>query len=182
MSDLDNHRVQVFTRDGDFIRQFGLFGVEPGQFQVTFDLSADAEGNAYVIDDGLQRLTKFSPTGVPIWTADGETDPRLGGFEHTAAIDPEGRIVMVIGGADTVVYVSPDGEFVDLLRRGRLQQHGRSGWQRVCIAVSRGGDGHRLRSAAPGDRRGSRALDPIASVRTGETKSSPWATTDPSSS
>src|SRR4029079_6915965 len=48
VSDLDNHRVQVFTADGAFIRECGSFGAEPGQFQIPFDLSADAGGSVYV--------------------------------------------------------------------------------------------------------------------------------------
>ena len=113
MSDSDNHRVQVFTPDGDFIRQFGSIGTGAGHFALAFDLTADADGNVYVLDDGLRNLRKFSPTGKQIWTADGSTDPVLAGHGHTATLDSLGRIVLVNDDLGKVVYVDADGSVVD---------------------------------------------------------------------
>ena len=113
VSDSDNHRVQVFTPNGDFIRQFGSIGTGPGQFALAFDLTADADGNVYVLDDGQRNLRKFSPTGKQIWTADGSTDPVLAGHGHTATLDPLGRIVLVNDDLGMVAYVDADGSVVD---------------------------------------------------------------------
>lgn len=113
VSDLDNHRVQVFTPDGKRLRHFGTIGTGPGQFGLAYDLTADADGNVYVLDDGLRNLRKFSPTGSQIWTADGSTDPVLAGHGHTATLDSLGRIVLVNDDLGKVVYVDADGAVVD---------------------------------------------------------------------
>jgi outer membrane protein assembly factor BamB len=113
VSDSDNHRVQVFTADGKFIRQFGSLGSGFGQFTIPSDVSADAEGNVYVLDDGLMRLTKFSPAGEPIWVVDGSTDPRLDGHGHDAEIDAQGRIVLLNDDKGIVVILSSAGKVVD---------------------------------------------------------------------
>jgi outer membrane protein assembly factor BamB len=113
VSDLDNHRVQVFAPDGKPLRQFGSIGTGPGQFGLAYDLSADADGNVYVLDDGLRNLRKFSPTGSQIWTADGSTDPVLAGHGHTATLDSLGRVVLVNDDLGKVAYVDADGSVVD---------------------------------------------------------------------
>lgn len=113
VSDSDNHRVQVFTADGRFIREFGSLGSGFGQFTIPGDVSADVVGNVYVLDDGLMRLTKFSPTGEPVWMVDGSTDPRLDGHGHDADIDAKGRIVVLNDDRATVVILSPAGKVLD---------------------------------------------------------------------
>jgi outer membrane protein assembly factor BamB len=113
VSDSDNHRVQVFTPNGDFVREFGSIGTAPDQFSLAFDLTADARGNVYVLDDGALNLRKFSSTGRPIWTADGSTDAVLAGHGHGATLDPLGRIVLVNDDQGKVAYVDPDGAVVD---------------------------------------------------------------------
>ena len=111
VSDSDNHRVQVFTADGTFVRQFGSFGTAASQFVRPFDLSVDAKGNVYVLDG--MRLSKFGPNGAFLWTVDGTTDKELKGHGHDADIDSKGRIV--VGNDDTgrVVYLDQDGKVVD---------------------------------------------------------------------
>ena len=98
---------------GDFVRQFGSFGNGDGQFVQPFDLSADAEGNVYVLDDDLLRLTKFGPNGAFLWTVDGTTDEELDGGLHAADIDSQGRIVVGNDGTRRVMYLDPDGKVVD---------------------------------------------------------------------
>lgn len=118
VSDSDNHRVQVFTADGTFIRQFGSFGTAAGQFLLPYDLSVDAKGNVYVLDDELTRLTKFGPDGAFHWTVDGTTDKELEGHGHDADIDSKGRIVIGNDGTRRVVYLDPDGKVLDAFSAG----------------------------------------------------------------
>ena len=110
VSDSDNHRVQVFTADGTFVRQFGSFGTGTGQFVLPADLSVDVTGDVYVLDDALMRLLKFGPNGAFLWAVDGTTDKELRGHGHDGDIDSKGRIV--VGNDDTgrVVYLDPDGK------------------------------------------------------------------------
>jgi outer membrane protein assembly factor BamB len=113
VSDSHNHRVQVFTADGTFVRMFGSFGTGAGQFVLPSDLSVDATGNVYVLDDTLPGLSKFGPNGAFLWTVDGTTDQELEGPLHGADIDSKGRIVVGNDGTGRVVYLDPDGKVVD---------------------------------------------------------------------
>lgn len=114
VSDSDNHRVQVFTAAGMFVRAFGSLGSDPGQFTIPSDVSADDAGNVYVLDDGLMRLTKFSPAGEPIWIVDGSTDPSLEGHLHDADIDGKGWIVVMNDDLGKVITLSPAGKVLDV--------------------------------------------------------------------
>jgi streptogramin lyase len=119
VSDGENHRVQVFTPDGRFLRTFGSLGSGPGQFTIPFDLAADAQGNVYVIDDGAQRITRFDARGAPTWTADATTDPRLLGHAHTAAFDSAGRLVVAIDDSETIVRLdAATGQVLEVLPNG----------------------------------------------------------------
>lgn len=113
VSDSDNHRVQVFSSDGEFLREFGSSGSAPGEFTIPFDLSVDANGNVVVADDGLERITKFSPEGDVLWVVDGTTDPALRGHAHTLDLDASGRIVAIVDDTGMVVVLDSDGRVVD---------------------------------------------------------------------
>ena len=60
VTDLGNHRVQVFTTAGEFIGGWGGPGSAPGQFQFPHSLVADAGGFVYVADTDNHRIQKFS--------------------------------------------------------------------------------------------------------------------------
>jgi sugar lactone lactonase YvrE len=113
VSDSDNHRVQVFSADGTFIRKFGNNGTARGQFGLPFDLSVDAAGNVYVLDDILERLTKFAPDGPVLWIADAVTDPTLDGHGHDAKIDSKGRIVVGNDDNGKVVFLDSSGQVLE---------------------------------------------------------------------
>jgi outer membrane protein assembly factor BamB len=107
VSDADNHRVQVFTAEGDFLRAFGGLGSAPGQFTIPFDLGVDDAGNVYVTDDGAERITKVGPDGTPLWIVDETSDPRFRGHAHSAAFDSAGRLVVSIDDTETILRLDP---------------------------------------------------------------------------
>ncbi len=114
VSDSGNSRVQVFTAQGRFVRQFGSFGSGKGQFLRASDLVVDKAGNVYVADEQAMTVTKFSPAGQVTWQIGAASgDPDLIGHHHLAAIDPHGRIVMVNDDLQKVLYVDPGGHVVD---------------------------------------------------------------------
>lgn len=115
VSDSGNGRVQVFSSDGKFVRQFVSFGNGPGQMLRPFDLVVDQAGNVYVIDDGRTsgQLAKFSSTGQPVWRLPEGDDPDLAGHLHVENIDAHGRLVLGNDDLGRVVYLSQDGHKVD---------------------------------------------------------------------
>lgn len=66
--DQNNHRVQVFDADGNFLRQFGSQGAGGGQFDLPYGIAVDAIGDVYVTEIGNSRVQKLNPAGVPLWT------------------------------------------------------------------------------------------------------------------
>jgi len=115
VADSGNARVQVFTADGRFIRQFGRFGQGKGQFQRPYDLAVDATGAVYVSDDVAGTMTKFSPAGSVLWQIGGASasDPDLVGELKFSAIDSHGRLVVVNDAVNRVLYIDSGGHKVD---------------------------------------------------------------------
>jgi DNA-binding beta-propeller fold protein YncE len=115
VSDSGNGRVQVFTPQGRFIRQFGSYGSGKGQFLRPADLMADSAGNVYVADDQVETLAKFSPVGKVIWQIGGgaSSDPDLSGHFHLASIDAHGRLVVVNDDQQRILYIDSSGHKVD---------------------------------------------------------------------
>jgi DNA-binding beta-propeller fold protein YncE len=115
VSDSGNGRVQVFTPQGRFIRQFGSYGSGKGQFLRPGDLMADRAGNVYVADDQAETLAKFSPAGKIMWQIGGGAsgDPDLNGHFHLASIDMHGRLVLVNDDQQRILYIDSSGHKVD---------------------------------------------------------------------
>lgn len=59
--DAGNHRVQVFDRDGDFIRSFGREGQGPGEFEAAAELAV--VGDRVVVLAARSRLSLFDLRG-----------------------------------------------------------------------------------------------------------------------
>jgi outer membrane protein assembly factor BamB len=119
VSDSGNARVQVFTPQGRFVRQFGSYGNGTGQFISPFDLLVDDAGDVYVVDDSSRALSKFSPKGKVLWRIGGNPsgDPDLAGHFHLASIDAHGRLVIANDDRGRIIYVDRNGHKVDVFGR-----------------------------------------------------------------
>ena len=60
VADFYNHRIQLFTSEGEFITLFGTMGQALGQLDRPTDITIDDEGAVYVVDYGNNRIQKFS--------------------------------------------------------------------------------------------------------------------------
>jgi hypothetical protein len=68
VADRNNHRVQIFDREGNYKRQFGSEGkAADGQFFLPSALASDAHGTLLVLDF-TNRLQVFSPKGKLLCT------------------------------------------------------------------------------------------------------------------
>ena len=116
VADSGNARVQVFTPQGRFIRQFGSFGSGKGRFFFSGDIAVDNAGNVYVADGQSATLAKLSPAGKVVWQIGGGAsgDQDLSGccFNFTG-FDAHGRLVVVNDGQKRVLYVDQSGHKVD---------------------------------------------------------------------
>jgi hypothetical protein len=113
VSDSGNARVEVFTPQGRFVRQFGSYGSGKGQFLQPFDLAVDNAGNVYVSE--FFTLSKFSPAGKIIWQVGGSaaSDPDLADLANFTSFDAHGRLVIVNDNQNRVLYVDASGHKVD---------------------------------------------------------------------
>jgi DNA-binding beta-propeller fold protein YncE len=137
VADRGNNRVEVFSSTGKFIREFGSAGAGPGQFLSMHYLAVDSAGNAYVVDDVYQTISKFSPAGRVEWAIGGSTasDPDLQGNFALANVDAHGRVVA--GTTQRIVYIDASGHKVDAFGFGG---YFRNDWGPCDVTVDGQGD------------------------------------------
>jgi hypothetical protein len=118
VSDSGNARIEVFTAQGRFIRQFGRYGTGKAELLVPGNLAVDSSGNIYVAD--TSRMKKFSPSGRLIWSIGGPgSDPQLVGTPNPTAIDSHGRVIVVNGNTNRIVYLDAQGHTLDAFGKAR---------------------------------------------------------------
>jgi DNA-binding beta-propeller fold protein YncE len=68
VADTDNHRIQKFDSNGNFITKWG----DSGRFDTIIDISLDSLNNIYVADSGNDNVQKFDSNGnfITQWTSE----------------------------------------------------------------------------------------------------------------
>ena len=61
--DSDNHRIQVFDLDLNFVRSIGSHGEGRGEFGTPYDVQFDTAGNMYVAEWGSKRVQVMDTSG-----------------------------------------------------------------------------------------------------------------------
>ena len=61
--DRDNNRVQVFDKNGTFIKKWGSRGTGDGQFFNPYGVDVDSAGNVWVVERNGDRVQKFDKDG-----------------------------------------------------------------------------------------------------------------------
>ncbi len=106
VADSQNHRIQKFDKDGQFISAWGEFGTELGQFTEPWGIAVDVDGSVYVADTWNHRIQKF--------TSDGELVTYWGAFQDTGGelLEPQGTLYGprdITVDADGDLYVADTG-------------------------------------------------------------------------
>jgi sugar lactone lactonase YvrE len=93
VSDGDNHRIQVFSPSGQFLRMFGQKGKEPGNMLRVHAIHFGSGGRLYAADVDNSRIMVFEPTGKLLfqWGKDGR-GPGEFHAPHGLAVDANGDI------------------------------------------------------------------------------------------
>jgi len=111
--DSHNHRVQVFAKDGAFLRKFGSRGIGDGELNLPWGIAIDDDSNIYVADWGNDRVQKFSSGGEYLasfgrsGSGDGELDRPT-----SVAVDDEGDVYVTDWGNNRLNIYDAEGEFI----------------------------------------------------------------------
>ncbi|RCN43907.1 NHL repeat protein [Ancylostoma caninum] len=121
----DNHRVQMFDKNGLFVGKFGTSGHGPGQLQNPLFIAVN-KGNhqVYVSDSSNHRISVFDVQGTYLFSFG--TEGFHGGqfkFPRGVAVDSQVRVYVIslqrclnscesLNGAGVVAVFTSDGEFI----------------------------------------------------------------------
>ena len=112
VTDLNNHRVSVFSSDGTHLRSFGRQGRNKGEFHCPTGIAFDNNGNIVVADHNNNRVQVFSRNGEFL-TKFGEK----GILDHQLhnpsglSVTSNGDIIVADQGNKLIKIFSPRGQF-----------------------------------------------------------------------
>ena len=66
VADSCNHRIQIFSPEGKWLRSFGRAGRGPGELSYPYDVRVDAAGRRYVCEFGNSRIQIFDAWDQPL--------------------------------------------------------------------------------------------------------------------
>jgi DNA-binding beta-propeller fold protein YncE len=110
---LDTHQVVVFTKEGEFVRQFGRPGTGPGELEHPNGIDILADSTVVVADSNNGRVQAFTLDGVFIWETGlrGGTEYDFGLPRGIAALG-DGTIAVIDAFDFSVVLLEPDGSVI----------------------------------------------------------------------
>lgn len=112
-ADCENHRVQVFDREGRFVRKFGTYGSGDGQFSRPFGVALDPLGRLYVTDWDNRRVQVFDRSGNFRFKF-GSQGYANGQFQWPAGIEvsPGGEVFVSDNGRNDIQVFDSAGNFL----------------------------------------------------------------------
>jgi len=116
---LDQYQVFVFTTDGEFVRQFGKPGVEPGDLDHPNGIDVGDDGTVFVSDSNHARVSAFTQEGEPKWTfgtppagIDDKTERDIE-LPRGMTVLSDGSVLVTDAFGFSLVRLSADGKLVD---------------------------------------------------------------------
>jgi DNA-binding beta-propeller fold protein YncE len=107
----DNDRIQVFTPEGKWLRQWGGHGYEPGEFLKPRALAIDEQDRIYTADSCNHRIQVFDKDGklLKMWGSRGDKPGQMC-FPYDLAIGPDHCLYVCEYGNHRVQKFSLDGQ------------------------------------------------------------------------
>ena len=129
MCDANNHRIQVFDLNLNFVRSIGSRGIGRGEFNEPWDVKLDTAGNIYVADYNNSRVQVLDNSGHFIRTLGDEGERKL---SRPSGLHIADKYVYISDwGSHCIVVYETSGQFVTLFGRGG-QNEGEFHWP-YCI-------------------------------------------------
>ncbi len=118
VADTWNHRVQVFTPEGEFLRTWGQLGqldaaANPTDFWGPRDIAVDADGLVYVADTGNKRVRVYTAEGE--WLRDiGSGGSGTGQLNEPVglALHPDGRLFVADTWNRRIQVFNAEGQYI----------------------------------------------------------------------
>lgn len=107
----ENDRVQVFSPEGKWLRQWGGHGYEPGQFLRPTSISIDEDDRLYVSDACNHRVQVFDTTGklLACWGRRGK-EPGEMTYAYGLCLGPDDSVYVAEYGNSRVQKFTRDGK------------------------------------------------------------------------
>jgi DNA-binding beta-propeller fold protein YncE len=107
----EHDRIQKFSRDGEFLLQWGGNGEQPGQFRRPQSMAVDAEDHIWVADACNHRIQVFDSQGklVRHWGEEGSNPGQLY-YPYGIVLDGKGRVYVCEYGNHRVQKFTLDGK------------------------------------------------------------------------
>ena len=119
VTDSNNHRVQVFSSDGTYLRSFGREGDKQGEFNWAAGIAFDKNKRSIVVDSNNHRVQLYNEQGEYLSQFSGE-----GNLDHQLrdpfglSVDRNGNIIVADKGNKVIKTFSPSGQFLYTLGEG----------------------------------------------------------------
>ena len=106
-----NSRVVKFSKDGTFVKAWGMKGAEPGQFDVPHSTAIDSQGRLFVADRSNNRIQFFSQDGeyLDSWTEFGAPSGIFISDDDTIYVADSGKGIFVGSAKDGSVTTLIEG-------------------------------------------------------------------------
>jgi DNA-binding beta-propeller fold protein YncE len=111
----ENDRIQVFSPEGQWIRQWGGHGYEPGEFLKPRALAIDKEDRIFVADSCNHRIQVFDTEGklLAAWGSHGDRPGQMS-YPYDLAIAPDDHLYVCEWGNNRVQKFTMNGEPVGI--------------------------------------------------------------------
>ena len=99
VADSCNHRIQVFSPRGEWLRTYGRAGRDPGELSYPYDIRVDDAGYQYVCEFGNSRIQIFDANDRPVEIL-GSIGTAPGQFNNpwSIALDSKGNVYVADAG------------------------------------------------------------------------------------
>lgn len=113
LADIQNHRVLMFSAEGEEIGFFGVRGGSPGEFNYPLDVAVDAAGLIYVLDAMNARIQVFD-TATHFLREFGERGTAPGSFQmaKSLAVSASGQVYVTDSLSNKIVVFDLVGNYL----------------------------------------------------------------------
>lgn len=110
VADTGNKRIRVYTQDGQYIRDIGLFGTGVGQLDEPSGMAISPDGTVYIADTWNRRISVFTQDGLPVMNYLNAEGQQVNSFRVRGWFDDQGnRPYLALDTARNLLYVTdPD--------------------------------------------------------------------------